>query len=87
MNLNVTSVELFLSNWFFPLMGGIMLSVPPALKGILAGLCPRFHVGKPVRAWAVECHRPVPHLREGFLEPDIHSRELCLLSLKWVLIS
>ena len=48
MSLDVTNVEIFLSNWFFPLMGRINLAVPPVVKEILTGLCPHFRPGHPV---------------------------------------
>jgi len=80
MSLNVTDVEIYLNNWIFPLIKRIKLSVPPAAKEMPPGLCPRFHADQPVpaMAWAADSHRAVHHLQEDLLEPDLHSRRLCL---------
>ena len=48
------------------------------VKTIPQGLCQRFHAGRPTRAPAPGCHRPVPRLQAGFHEQvDLRSRELC----------
>ena len=87
MSLNVTSVEISLSSWFFPLIERKSVAAPPVVETIPAGLCHRFHVGHPTRAPAPGCHRPVPHLQAGFHEQsDLRSRELWALSGQWGLI-
>ena len=77
MSLNVTSAEISLSSWFFPLMERKNLAALPVVKTIPQGLCQRFHAGRPTRAPAPGCHRPVPRLQAGFHEQvDLRSREL-----------
>ena len=48
MSSNVKSVEIYLSNWFFPRIGRIKLYALPAAKKMLAGFCPHSLQGHPV---------------------------------------